>query len=71
MSSFYLKTETDSSLRNSVFLNKWDSVLDENRTMDNVQKHNISNAVFLSSASPVNGYIQCFQKATEGGSLFL
>jgi hypothetical protein len=31
---FYLKTETDSSLRNIVLLNK-------NRTMDNVQKHNM------------------------------
>jgi hypothetical protein len=30
---FYLKTETDSSLRNIVFLNK-------NRMMDNILKHN-------------------------------
>jgi hypothetical protein len=34
LSSFCLKTETESSLRNVVFLNK-------NRTMDNVRKHNI------------------------------
>jgi hypothetical protein len=33
-SRFYLKTETETSLRNVVFLNK-------NRTMDNVRKHNI------------------------------
>jgi hypothetical protein len=32
--------ETESSLRN-VFLNKNGSVLDKNRTVDNVQKHNI------------------------------
>jgi hypothetical protein len=31
---FYLKTETESSLRNVAFLNK-------NRTMDNVQKYNV------------------------------
>jgi hypothetical protein len=40
MSRFYLKTERESSLRNIVFLNKQDDVLDKNRTMDNVQKHN-------------------------------
>jgi hypothetical protein len=34
LSRFHLKTETESSLRNVVFLNK-------NRTMDNVQKHNV------------------------------
>jgi hypothetical protein len=34
MSTFYLKTETEFSLRNAVCLNK-------NMTMDNVQKHNV------------------------------
>jgi hypothetical protein len=38
---FHLKTETESSLRNVVFLNK-------NRTMDNIQKNNICmNTLFL------------------------
>jgi hypothetical protein len=34
LSRFHLKMETESSLRNVVFLNK-------NRTVDNVQEHNI------------------------------
>jgi hypothetical protein len=34
LSGFYLKTETETSLRSVVFRNK-------NRTMDNVPKHNI------------------------------
>jgi hypothetical protein len=33
LSRFYLKTETESSLQNAVFLNK-------NRIVDNVKKHN-------------------------------
>jgi hypothetical protein len=36
-----LKTETESSHRNVVLKYKQDDVLDKNRTMDNVQKHNI------------------------------
>jgi hypothetical protein len=39
---FYLKTETESSLRNVVFWNINRTVfLDKDRTMENVQKHNI------------------------------
>jgi hypothetical protein len=39
---FYLKTETDSSLRNAVFSkNRQGGFLDEDKTMDNVQIHNI------------------------------
>jgi hypothetical protein len=38
LSRFYLKTETESSLQNVVFLNK-------NRMVDNVQKHNICNGI--------------------------
>jgi hypothetical protein len=42
LSSFYLKTETESSLRNVVFCNTNRTVfLDKDRTMDNFQKHNI------------------------------
>jgi hypothetical protein len=42
LSGFYLKTEAESSLRNLVFWNINRTVfLDKNRTMDNVQKHNI------------------------------
>jgi hypothetical protein len=42
VSRFYLKTETESSLRYVVFWNiKQDGVLNKNRTMDNVQKRNI------------------------------
>jgi hypothetical protein len=39
--SFHLKTETEPSLRNVVFLNKNGGVLDENWRTENVQKHNI------------------------------
>jgi hypothetical protein len=43
LSRFYLKTETESSLRNVVFCNINRTVfLDKDRTMDNVQKHNNS-----------------------------
>jgi hypothetical protein len=38
---FDLKTETDSSLRNIVFWKINRSFLDKDKTMDNVQKHNI------------------------------
>jgi hypothetical protein len=42
LSRFYLKTETESSLWNVVFCNiNRKAFLDEDRTMDNVQKHNI------------------------------
>jgi hypothetical protein len=41
LSRFYLKTETESSLQNVVLKYKQDGVLDKNRMMDNVQKHNI------------------------------
>jgi hypothetical protein len=41
LSRFYLKTETESSLGNVVFKYKQNGMLDKNRTMDNVQKHNI------------------------------
>jgi hypothetical protein len=42
LSRSYLKTETECSLRNTVFWkNKHDSVLDKDKTMDNVQKRNI------------------------------
>jgi hypothetical protein len=39
LSMFYLNTETESTLRNVAFKYKQAGVLDENRTMDNVQKH--------------------------------
>jgi hypothetical protein len=39
LSRFYLKTETETSMRNVVLKYKQDGVLDENRTMDNVQKY--------------------------------
>jgi hypothetical protein len=42
LSRFYLKTETDSSLRNVVLCNINRAVyLHKDRTIDNVQKHNI------------------------------
>jgi hypothetical protein len=42
LSRFYLKTETESSLRNVVFWKISRTVfLDKDRTMDNVQQHNI------------------------------
>jgi hypothetical protein len=37
---FYLKTEIECSLRNVVLNKKQDGVLNKNRTMDNVPKHN-------------------------------
>jgi hypothetical protein len=40
LSRFYLKTETESSLWIVVFW-KINGVLDKDRTLDNVQKHNI------------------------------
>jgi hypothetical protein len=40
-SRFYLNTETESSLRNVVLKNKQDGALDKDKTLDNVQKHNI------------------------------
>jgi hypothetical protein len=41
LSRFYLKTETESSLRNVMFLKINRTVfIDKYRTMDNVQKHN-------------------------------
>jgi hypothetical protein len=42
LSSFYLKTETESSLWKVVFwkINRT-AILDKDRTMDNVQEHNI------------------------------
>jgi hypothetical protein len=46
LSRFYLKTETDSSLRNFVFSKINRTVfLDKARTMDNVQKQNICNNI--------------------------
>jgi hypothetical protein len=48
LSRFYLKTDTESSLRNVVFCNINRTVfLDKDRTMDNVQKHNICTNVPL------------------------
>jgi hypothetical protein len=42
LSRFYLKTETEYNLRNAVFCNINRPVfLDKDRTIDNVQKHNI------------------------------
>jgi hypothetical protein len=42
LNRFHLKTETQSSLRNAVYCNINRKVfLDKDRTMDNVQKHNI------------------------------
>jgi hypothetical protein len=47
MSRFYLKMEKQSSLRNVVFWkNIQDGSLDKDKTMDNVQKHNISTVIF-------------------------
>jgi hypothetical protein len=44
---FYLKTETEYSFRNVVFCNINRTVfLDKDRTIDNVQKHNICTVVF-------------------------
>jgi hypothetical protein len=45
---FYLKTETESSLRNFVFKYKQNRVLDKNRKMDNAQKHNVCTNVLSS-----------------------
>jgi hypothetical protein len=42
LSSFYLKTEPESSLRNAVY------ILNKNRTMDNVDKHNNCINILLS-----------------------
>jgi hypothetical protein len=45
---FYLKTETESSLRNVIFWNiNRTMFLDKNRTLDNVQKQNICNMTVL------------------------
>jgi hypothetical protein len=41
LSRFYLKTETIQAPKRCVLKNKHDGVLDQDRTMDNVQKHNI------------------------------
>jgi hypothetical protein len=41
LSRFHLKTEWESSLRNVVLKYKQEGVLDKNKAMDNVQKHNI------------------------------
>jgi hypothetical protein len=47
LSRFYLKTETEPSLRNVVFWNINRKVfLDKDRTMGNVQKHNICTTVW-------------------------
>jgi hypothetical protein len=46
LSRFYLKTETESqSSKCCVFKYKEEGVLNEDRAMDNVQKHNISTNV--------------------------
>jgi hypothetical protein len=45
MSRFYLNTERESSLRNVVLKYKQDGVLDKNRKMDNIQKHNICKSI--------------------------
>jgi hypothetical protein len=57
MSRFYLKTETESSLRNVVFwkINRT-LFLDKDRTMDNVQQHSICTNVPLSQT--VTSYLQ-------------
>jgi hypothetical protein len=47
LSKFYLKMETESSLQNIVLEYKQDGVLDKDRMMDNVQKHNICTNVPL------------------------
>jgi hypothetical protein len=47
LSRFYLKTWTESSLRNVVLKNKQDGVSDKDETMDNVQKHNICSLDFV------------------------
>jgi hypothetical protein len=56
---FYPRTETESNIRNVVFKYKQDGVLDKNRTMDNVQKHNICingrNDKFAKSSVPKTG----------------
>jgi hypothetical protein len=50
---FCLKTETESSLRKVVvFKQKSGGVLDKNRTMDNVQIHNICKTFVFSRISP-------------------
>jgi hypothetical protein len=52
LSKFYLKTEKESNLRNVMFKNiKGTVFLDKDRTMDNVQKHNISPIIYHSSLS--------------------
>jgi hypothetical protein len=47
--------ETESSLQNVVFLNK-------NRSMDNVQKHNILYVRILLTPKPAGGIAWCFAK---------
>jgi hypothetical protein len=49
LSRFYLKMATECTLRNAVFLNK-------NRTMDNVQKHNI--CINVSSSQTFRSYLK-------------
>jgi hypothetical protein len=44
LSRFYLRTETESSLRNVVFFLKMD------KTMDNVQKHNTCRTIRVASS---------------------
>jgi hypothetical protein len=57
-SKFYPKTETESSLRNVVFWKIYSVVfLDKDRTMDNVQKHNICTGVLVSK--PTRGMDVC------------
>jgi hypothetical protein len=50
LNRFYLKMETESSLRNAVLKYKQDNILDKTWTRDNVQKHNICTNVPSSQA---------------------
>jgi hypothetical protein len=60
LSRFYLKTETETSLRIVVlkYSYKQDGVSDKNRTIDNVQKHNI--CVNISSSQTFRSYLMLF-----------
>jgi hypothetical protein len=72
-SGFYLKTETESSLQNVVFwkINRTVS-LDKDRTMDNVQKHNICNKSFtLLPVTSLTGFSQLIHIGSKNSELWM
>jgi hypothetical protein len=56
LNRFYLKTETIQSPKRCVLKYNQDGVLDKNRTMDNVQKHNI--CTNLTSSQTFRSYLR-------------